>query len=394
MTWAGRFVAGVVVAAASVASAAGAGRLERQTLFRAGEGGYASYRIPAVIAATKDRAVVLAFCEGRRASASDTGEIHVLVRRSEDGGRTFGPAEVVWSDGANTCGNPCPVLDEQTGVLWLLLTHNRGEDHERDIIAGKSKSPRTVWVTSSRDAGKTWDKPREITADVKRPEWAWYATGPGVAIQLTRGPHKGRLVVPCDHIARGGGPDGGNSHVIYSDDHGKTWRLGGQPPVRRYNESQAVELEDGSVMLNMRNARVGRREEMPAGRGVAVSDDGGTTFGPPREDPALVEPICQASILRHSWKSEASPGLILFANPASVTKREKMTVRVSDDDGRTWSPGRVVWAGPSAYSCLVGLPAGDVSLLYEAGDQRPYERIDFARFDVEWASSGGPASGR
>jgi sialidase-1 len=371
--WVG-WVAGAAVAAA--------GGVERQTLFRAGEGGYASYRIPAVIATTKGS--VLAFCEGRRKSSSDTGEINILLRRSADGGRTFGPASVVWADGLNTCGNPCPVVDSSTGTVWLLLTHNLGVDHEPGLTTGESKGTRTVWVTSSTDDGVTWAEPREITADVKRPEWSWYATGPGVGIQIEHGAHAGRLVIPCDHVIRGGGPDAGNAHVIYSDDHGATWRIGGEPPERRYNESQVVELEDGSVMLNMRNARVGKRAASPDGRGVAVSTDGGATFGPAHADSALPEPICQGSILRHSWKDGGTPGTILFANPASVTKRVRMTVRVSKDDGKTWPVERVIWDGFSAYSCLVNLPGGDVGLLYEAGEKKGYERIEFARFGLEW----------
>src|SRR5438045_828556 len=150
-------------------------------LFQAGEGGYANYRIPAIVATPKG--TVLAFCEGRQTPAgpgNDSGEINILLRRSVDGGKTFGAVQVVWADGKNTCGNPCAVADRETGMVWLLMTHNLGEDHERDIIAGTSVGTRTVWVTSSEDDGMTWKAPREITDDVKKPEWAWYATGPGV----------------------------------------------------------------------------------------------------------------------------------------------------------------------------------------------------------------------
>lgn len=368
-------VCGLVLAGGGVRAA----EFEQQTLFRAGEGGYVSCRIPAVVATAKG--TVLAFCEGRVNSGGDSGEIRLLVRRSTDGGRTFGPQQVVWSDGPNTCGNPCPVVDASTGVVWLLMTHNPGEDHEKQINAGTATGTRTVWVTSSGDDGVTWAPPREITADVKRPEWGWYATGPGVGIQLEHGPHKGRLIIPCDYAARRGSPGGGNSHVIYSDDHGATWKIGGEPPEHRFNESQIVELEEGSVMLNMRNIRVSK--DQPTTRGVAVSRDGGETFGPAHGDPALPEPVCQGSILRFAWKAER-PGLILFSNPASTEKRERLMVRLSTDDGRTWPASRVVWPGPTAYSCLVKLPDGTVGLLYEAGEKKSYERIDFARFDLAW----------
>ncbi len=230
----------------------------RQVLFRAGEGAYNNYRIPALLVTGKG--TVLAFCEGRQTpagSGNDTGEINIIVRRSVDGGKTFLPPSVVWADGKNTCGNPCAVWDADTSRVILLMTRNRGQDHERDITAGKTAESRTVWVTTSSDDGATWEKAREITADVKKPQWAWYATGPGIGIQLTRGEHRGRLVIPCDYVDRGGGAGHGNSHVIYSDDHGATWKIGGEPPVKAFNESQVVELSDGGVMLEHAALRCG-----------------------------------------------------------------------------------------------------------------------------------------
>src|SRR5207248_859826 len=155
----------------------------------------------------------------------DSGEINLVLKRSTDGGATFAPQQVVWADGQNTCGNPCPVLDESTRRLWLLCTHNLGEDVEKQIIDGTSKGTRTVWVLFSDDNAKTWSTPREITADVKKPQWTWYATGPGIGVQLKHGPHAGRLVIPCDYTNGGALRDTGGSHIIYSDDHGQTWKL-------------------------------------------------------------------------------------------------------------------------------------------------------------------------
>ena len=147
-----------------------------------GQGGYHTYRIPSLIVTTKG--TVLAFCEGRKQSASDAGDIDLLLRRSRDGGKTWSAPQVVWDDGPNTCGNPCPVIDAKTGTIWLLLTHNLGSDSESKIVDGTSKGTRTVWVTRSDDDGATWARPVEITSTVKRPDWTWYATGPGVGISL------------------------------------------------------------------------------------------------------------------------------------------------------------------------------------------------------------------
>ncbi len=181
-------------AASSTASASG---LPLTDVFVSGREGYHTYRIPALIVAGDG--ALLAFCEGRKKAQSDAGDIDLLVKRSIDGGKTWGPQEVVWDDGENTCGNPCPVVDRTTGTIWLPMTWNHGKDTENQIKQNTGKDTRRVFLTHSDDNGRTWAKPREITAEVKRPEWRWYATGPGVGIQLTRGPWKGRLLIPCDH---------------------------------------------------------------------------------------------------------------------------------------------------------------------------------------------------
>jgi sialidase-1 len=363
------------------------GLLGKSTLFTENVDGYVSYRIPAVVVTKKG--TVLAFCEGRanpRGPLNDTGEIHLLLRRSTDGGKTFSPQQVVWQDGKNTCGNPCPVVDRSTGTIWMLMTHNLGEDREPELTHGTSKGTRTVWVTSSDDDGITWASPREITNDIKKPEWTWYATGPGVGIQMEHGPHAGRLVIPCDYVTKGGDPDKSNSHVIYSDDHGKTWKLGGEPATTGYNESQIVELEGGKLMLNMRNIARKPPEKAPSERGVAISNDGGETFGAAHHDPTLIEPHCQASIVRYTW-AEQGKSRILFANPASTT-RKKMTVRLSYDEGTTWPVQKQIFDGWTGYSSIVPLPDGSIGLLVEAGEKEKYERIDFIRFTLDWLTDG------
>ncbi|QEL13168.1 sialidase family protein [Limnoglobus roseus] len=333
-------------------------------IFVAGQDGYNTFRIPALIVTPKG--TVLAFCEGRKAGRGDAGNIDIVLKRSTDGGKTWGRVEPVWDDGDNTCGNPSPVVDAKTGTVWLLLTHNLGTDTESKIIAGTSQRGRTVWVTRSDDDGVTWAKPTEITKDVKKPEWTWYATGPGVGIQLK----SGRLLIPCDYKADKGKVR--ESHTIYSDDGGKTWQLGGIAGPDA-NECQAVELADGTVLLNMRTYRTTNR------RLVAISKDGGQTFGPTVEDATLIEPACQGSILR----LPGAGGGILFSNPASK-KREKLTVRLSTDEAKTWASAKELHAGPAAYSCLTVLPNGDIGCLYERGEKNPYETITFATFPRSW----------
>lgn len=349
-------------------------------VFVSGEDGYHTYRIPAIVRTGKG--TLLAFCEGRKNSGSDTGDIDLLLKRSFDGGRTWSATATVWDDGTNTCGNPCPVVDTKTGTIWLLSTHNLGADKEHAIDSGTATGGRTVWLFHSADDGDTWSAPREITADVKDPSWRWYATGPGVGVQIESGPHAGRLVIPCDHSVAG--PDGGESkspirgsHVIYSDDHGRSWRRGAAvQPV--YNECQVVELFDerGTLLLDMRS--YARR----ACRAQATSADGGLTWSAARDVPELVEPVCQASILRGPGRT------ILFSNPAHASKRLNLTVRASLDNAASWPHALVLHPGPTAYSCLVTLSDSEAACFYENGAKRPYEKLTFARFDVRSLTTG------
>jgi sialidase-1 len=349
-------------------------------LFVSGKDGYNTYRIPALLVTSKG--TLLAFCEGRKGSSSDTGDIDLLLKRSEDGGKSWSAQQVVWDNGTNTCGNPCPVQDKATGVVWLLLTWNRGDDHEGAIVNGTSKDTRRAFVCHSKDDGKTWSKPVEITGTVKKPDWSWYATGPGVGIQLEHPRHKGRLIIPCDHKVKGDAVRY-HSHAVYSDDHGITWRFGGSTE-NGSNECQVIEREDGTLLLNMRRAR-GVNESY---RIAATSKDGGMTWSKSSFDRTLIGPRCQGSLIRVERQGAEKP-LVLFSNPARKNARMAMTVRLSYDEGRTWPLSRVLHHGPSAYSCLAALPGGDLACLYEGGDAHPYANIVFFRFSLEWLEQSG-----
>jgi sialidase-1 len=376
-------VLGAVTVAGKFAGAEGTASLRQTDVFVSGADGYHTYRIPSLIVSRKG--TLLAFCEGRKDGRADSGDIDLLSKRSTDGGQTWSRPQILWDDGTNTCGNPCSVLDEDTGVIWLLLTHNDGRDKESAIKAKKGIGTRTVWVSRSDDDGDTWSKPDEITKSVKDPSWGWYATGPGVGIQIKHGPRRGRLVIPCDHAYD---QPGGNlrglpveygAHVVYSDDHGQTWKRGGaiRPKV---NECQVIELADGkgTLLMDMR-AYFGKSR-----RAQSISRDGGKTWSAPEDQAELIEPVCQASILRYTWPDANGKSRILFSNPSDEKKRINMTVRLSYDDGKTWPVNRMVHSTESAYSCLTVLPDMEIACLYERGVQHAYERITFARFSLEW----------
>ncbi|WP_295937973.1 sialidase family protein [uncultured Alistipes sp.] len=342
-------------------------------VYKCGDNGYACFRIPALIRAADG--TLLAFAEARRNGTSDRGDIDLVVRRSQDGGRTWGEMMVIWDDAENTCGNPAPVVVRETGRIVLLACWNGGADQEGSIELGKSKNTRRVFSIFSDDHGLTWSEPREITSSVKRPGWTWYATGPCHAIQKVRGPHKGRLVFPANH--KWVSPEGtvvSNSHLIYSDDRGETWHIGAvsQPGG---NESSVVELSNGDLMLNMRHY-----DPKDLMRLCGVSCDGGETWSRTWEETQLIEPRCQGSILGYSFPGDKPSRTLLFSNPRSL-RRENMSIGVSRDDGRTWSRFVTVWKGRAAYSDMVYLPGGAIGILYENGDpggkEELYRRITF-----------------
>jgi sialidase-1 len=359
----------------SIATACLGASIEFTDVFRAGQDDYHTYRIPAIVVTTNG--TMLAFCEGRKSSRSDSGDIDLLVKRSTDGGKTWSAQQLVWSDGENTCGNPAPVVDESSGIVWLLMTWNAGFDKEDQINYLKARDTRRVFIIHSADNGTTWTKPTEITLSVKKADWGWYATGPCNGIQLKRGEHRGRLVIPCNHstlttstqvVTR--------SHVIFSDDRGKTWQIGGVEDEKT-NESTIVERADGSLMHNMRSYHGKNR------RAIATSKDGGVTWSPVKLDQSLIEPVCQGSILRGTWPNGGEQSRILFSNPASV-KREKLTVRLSYDEGATWPVSKQIHSGPAAYSCLAVLPDKTIVCLFECGEKNSYEKISLAQFPLSW----------
>ncbi|MEV7001194.1 sialidase family protein [Streptomyces sp. NPDC093982] len=351
---------------------------ETSVPFRAGREGYASFRIPAVVATSTG--TLLAFCEGRVGSHDDFGNIDIVLKRSADGGRTWGPLQVAAKNGDDLAGNPAPVVLD-TGRILLVHVRNAALATESAIRRGvvSAADGRRVWVQHSDDDGATWSAPTEITKGTKRPEWRWYATAPGHAVQLAGG----RVVVPANHSLPPAGRDNGTEgkynggHCLLSDDRGATWRIGyvdgNTDGYINVNETTAAELPDGRVYFNTRNDSTS-----PGTRADAYSEDGGATLVKPfRPQAGLAAPVCEGSVLQLR-----DPDVLLYAGPADPGFRALMTIRASADGGVTWRSAHTVDGLPAAYSDLVRIDDDAVGLLYETGDFSAYETITFRRVPV------------
>jgi len=326
------------------------------------DGVYKHYRIPAIIVTQNE--TVLIFCEGR--SGRDASDIDLLVRRSEDNGRSWSEQAIVWEDENNTCGNPCPVIDEETGRIILFMSWNLFEEGGRTVVTKSGKDTRRPFMCYSDDDGLTWSEPLDMTASCKDPDWGWYATGPGVGIQLRSEKYKNRLVIPANHSYTVKAPDepvivegyGYGAHALLSDDGGATWRMS-LPITPGCNESQVVELSDGRLMMNMRSYNGLNC------RAVSISEDGGETWSEIEHAIQLAEPVCQASIMEYG--QYRGRRMFLFSNPAALDERTALTVKTSFDDCKTWSNAKLIDGKRVQYSCMAVLPDGNIGILYEIG---------------------------
>jgi sialidase-1 len=364
--------------------------VEKTELFTAGAGGYALYRIPALVVTPQQ--TVLAACEARQSGRGDWDHVDLFMRRSTDGGRTWEPARRLIGqgdapaglqrnpaavaaglgrDGVFTFNNPTWIADSATGETHLLYCIEYAR----------------AFIITTRDGGATFTRPREITGAFEsfrtRDNYAWrvLAIGPGHGTRLA----SGRLVAAV-WLSTG---EGGHAHrpsvvaTIHSDDHGVTWQAGGIAAGRGDNlinpsETIVIESEPGKVMLNIRNESPGNR------RAVAWSASGNSGWSRPAFVESLWEPVCMAAMVR------APDGTLVFSNPATLEpnparpdaisrQRKNLGLRTSRDAGKTWSEPFGLESGPSAYSDLAVAPDGTLLCFYEHGGANPYERMSVAR---------------
>ena len=354
-------------------------------VFQAGQEGHQSYRIPAMI--RLPQGTILAFCEGRVRGSGDFGDINIVMKKSEDGGKTWSALQTLVDTDTLQAGNPAPVVD-LTDPRYpqgrIFLFYNTGNNHENEVRKGKGL--REVWWISSSDAGQHWTPPVNITSQVHRPnhgpyhfteDWRSYANTPGHALQFSGGKYHGRIYVAANHSA--GPPQSGfndySSHGFYTDDHGITFHLSESLNWPGSNEATAAQWGRNGLLLNARNQNGSVKARI-----VARSNNGGESWKETAFDRQLPDPVCQGSILNLGTKGSKQD--LVFCNAADTLYRNNLTLRLSKDGGRTWKKQILIEQAadgkhdPSAYSDIVQLNKREIGVLYERNN---YTEIIFTR---------------
>ena len=353
--------------------------ITRTVVRRQGQDGVHTYRIPG-LATTGIGTLIAVFDIRHKSSADLPGDIDVGLCRSEDNGQTWSPMRTILDFDAaeptargNGVGDPAVLVDRQKGRIFVAGLWSYGDRAWNGSKPGLTpQETGQLVLTHSDDDGLTWSKPRNISAGIagRDPKWRLLFQGPGSGLQL----RDGTLAFAAQFRGQDGMP---HSCFLSSADHGETWAISKpaiptRPPT---SEAQVAELSDGGLLISMRDEsrsgqRVWARYEWKASLAQGK-------WSEPWSD--LPDPTCMASLVRHP------SGVLLFSNCNSPTHRKDLTVRVSSDDGKTWSKGRLIDGRPCMYSCLTMLEDGTIGVLYETGEKTGFDTLTFARFSLEWA---------
>lgn len=356
-----------------------------------GQDGCASARIPGL--ATSNQGTLLAIFDARHDTARDLqGDIDIALHRSVNKGLTWQPIQTVLDMGEwgglpqkyNGVSDGCILVDKNSNDIYVAGLWMHGLlDKDGKWVEGLNKTS-TEWmhqwrqkgsqpgtglketcqflIAKSTDDGLTWSFPDNITSKTKRPEWWLFAPAPGQGITLS----DGTLVFPTQGRDAKGEPF---SNITYSKDRGKTW-VTSNPAYHNVTECSVVELNDGSLMLNMRDNRNRGNQEVNGRRICTTTNLGNDWVEHPTSRKALVEPTCMASLHRHEYTQEGEKkSVLLFVNPNDYKTRDKLTLKVSFDDGKTWPEAHWILFDEyrsAGYSCITSIDENSIGILYES----------------------------
>ena len=348
-------------------------------LFANGDVGYQCFRIPALVSWSTQE--LFAFAEGRKDNCGDFGNVDILMRRSTDGGQTWSPPKVVVDNSNLQVGNATPIvdwLDPNYPNGRLFLFYNTGTASEQETREGRGR--RQGFYITSTDHGQSWSAPIEITSQFHFDRFSTapeidartLAFAPGHGLQLTMGPHKGRLIIPANHSY---GPPQDLFHdyrafVLYSDDHGLSWQFSEDISLPASNEAMAVQVHPEKMLLLVR-----MQDKNYSTKLMASSTDGGAHWDELWFPEKLTTPVCQSAILHVPELATT-----FHLGPASTQQRTALSLWYSSDLGATWTKKQLLWPGSAAYSDMVYLGEKRLGIFYE---RKNYQEMVYRSIGVE-----------
>ncbi|MFI4912815.1 MAG: exo-alpha-sialidase [Sedimentisphaeraceae bacterium JB056] len=331
---------------------------EKVPVFELGTDGYSYYRIPAIVRCANG--TLLAFAEGRVDGISDNGNVDIVLKRSYDDGATWSSLELIHDNGPYNASNPSPVVDKNTGRVYIIYT----------AYQTFGTGNYTIYKRYSDDNGESWSVAQAVSG--LPTYWSACHPGPGHGVQILEGDHSGRLVVPVWHTT-GTTTDTRVSYssLIYSDDGGTSWVAG--PDVLDYSDECLISAAGDELYMTIRPGPTRDNSEY---RWAAKSYDGGESWTNATAQTRLESTICQGSTF---YDSDYNALFISYPaagtyNKDGLVSRAGLSLFVSRDKGNTWAMKQLVTAGLSAYSDLAKTYSGEIGVLFEVDN---YSSISF-----------------